>query len=313
MSLKTIFAEELLWKITDGKHEFQQGVTALLSGGMGSGKTTLLLHLLDYLYADGREVVFWRGREIDQWHHADHRVEFRIFHHVDDRIQFEADSEIKQYYELYPYKTIREIIRNADSEMVNVVYPPSADWRAEYSDQNLVTIYKEYKQARILAANELNTTRHAFWYSFIYEMLKLKSFASLFFDEFDDIAERYAKGYKYYMLNFLMNALRYFRQRKLSLYGATQVVTDIDSRILGKMMFYLYMAGSKVHRDSILDPKKVKFAELGHAFIEEKNTGTWAKFSFPDRGIITTLLVTLRGIQSTEDDDFEMVEVEGVM
>ncbi|WP_456478218.1 hypothetical protein [Geoglobus ahangari] len=310
MSLKTIFAEELIGKITDRKHLLQQGVTVLLSGGMGSGKTTLLLHLLDYLYADGREVIFWRGREIDQWHHADYRVEFRIFHHVDDRIEFECDSEIKQYYEFYPYKSIKEIIRNADREMVNVVYPPSLDWQAEYSDKNLVTIFKEYKQATVVASEDLFTTRHAFWYSFIYEMLKMRSFASLFFDEFDDIAERFAKGYKYYMISFLMNALRYFRQRKLSIYGATQVITDIDSRILGKMMFYIYMAGAKVHRESVLDQKKVKFAEPGHAFIEEKNTGNWAKFRFPSRGIITTLSVSLT--RYDEKGDFEELDFEEV-
>lgn len=304
MSLKTIFAEDLINKITDGKLALQQGATVLVSGGMGSGKTTLLLHLLDYLYADGKEVIFWRGREIDQWHHADSRVEFRIFHHIDDRLEFEAENEIKQYYELQPYRSIGEIFRYANREMVNVVYPPSADLKAEYSDKNLVTIFKEYKQATMVASDDIFTTRHAFWYSFIYEMLKMRSFASLFFDEFDDIAERFAKGFKYYMISFLMNALRYFRQKKLSLYAATQVVTDIDIRILGKIMFHIYMAGAKLHRDSVLDQKKVKFAEPGHAFIEEKNTGTWAKFSFPSRGIISTLLVTLRSYR----DEFEEIE-----
>jgi len=293
LSYKTLFAEELLNRITDDKFELHQGVTTLISGGMGSGKTTLLLHLLDYLFADGRELLFWRGREVDQWHHADERVEFRVFHYYKDRIRFEGEDEIKQYYELEPYRNVREIFEKASLDRVNVVYPPARDWKAEYSDDNLLTIYKEYKQSVYVMEEEFYTVRHGFWYSFIYEMLKLRDFSSLFFDEFDDIAERYAKGFKYHMITFLMNALRYFRQKRLSLYGATQVVTDIDSRILGKIMYFIYMAGAKVHRESVLDAKKVKFAELGHAFIEERNTGTFAKFTYPSRGIISPFMVSL--------------------
>ena len=308
MSLKVTFAEKLINEITDGKFELQQGVTVLISGGMGSGKTTLLLYLLDYLYADGREVVFWRGREIDQWHHADKRTQFRIFHHVNDRVKFD-DDYIKQYYEFEPYKTPREILEKADEDFVNVVYPPSLDWEAKYCDRNLVTIFREYKQADVIKSDTLMTVRHAFWYSFIYEILKDKRFCSLLFDEFDDIAERYCKGFKYYMVSFMMNSLRYFRQKRKSLYGATQVVTDIDSRILGKIMYHIYMAGAKLHRESVLDKNKVKFAEKGQAFIEDKNTGTWAKFEFPPRGIITPILVQL--IRSSEEEEVE--ELDGIV
>ena len=214
------------------------GVTVLVSGAKGSGKTTLLLRLAENLAR--KELVLWRGMFSCQW----------LFSTIPVNL-------------ILPCKTKIILIKKEGSERVS---PESiAEYVSYYSDTHEV-----YKHVREKALNVVYTLNIYDWIK-IFEFLIYRDdvqFVDVMFDEIEDLFPLNPAGEIWNLVEYGARLLKEFRKTYISLYAATQKVSDVDYRILNKINYFIYLRGAKTRKNSIVEQRIVNFLNPGVAIIE---------------------------------------------
>jgi len=214
------------------------GVTVLVSGAKGSGKTTLLLRLAENLAK--KDLVIWRGMFSCQW----------LFSLIPVNL-------------ILPCKTKVILIKKQGSERVS---PESvAEYVSYYSD-----IHEVYKHVRENALNVIYTLNIYDWIR-IFEFLIYRDdvrFVDIMFDEIEDLFPLNPAGEIWNLVEYGARLLKEFRKTYISLYAATQKISDVDYRILNKINYFIYLKGAKTKKNSIVDQRIVNFLKPGVAIIE---------------------------------------------
>ena len=293
------------------------GVTVLTYGSKGSGKTTLFLTLCQSVTCynkDGLlelETSIWRGGDEDYWTWLPYdRV--RVFIHRDDfdNVVFRRDDDLSEYDrkdlpEIVKYKTNKEVYEKLLRGGINVIYEPTT-----YS---LTDGIKKIIQRRGVTGDELfkNKTMDPiiWWFEFI-DWLRIKKsieHISVFIDEADQLLPVSPSGARWHLNLWFKDIMRALRKRNISLFMACHGYTDIDGRILPKIMYRLYMKGSTAPTNSLIFKTAPITLPQGKYYIERDAWG-WARFNkIQERARV---LVQLRPDEEDPDGNDDKDDVE---
>jgi len=255
----------------------EQGAgTAQAVGTMGSGKTTLLIRtvikimeakdwrgerlvsrvtnkedpsaenmqsILDRVRA---EKLFWRGQISCQWARIPEEVPKIVW--ISDSLDLEFTVDRGGFTEQKKrFSTVEELVDSADPQSVNVVYTENA--------------LKLIDLVRYLVFDKPYT-----------------SWASVFCDEWEDIAPLNMPSPYREHVNRLKNALKEARKRRVSFYGATQQRSEIDWQCLNKVMYWLFLKGAKPPGDSRVWQRAIDGLGMGEAFFTDRSLFERIKF-----------------------------------
>lgn len=231
---------DVLSQIIDKDYSYG-GVTTLITGAKGAGKTTLMLRLSENLVANGEKII-WRGMSSCQWFFSTIPVHLLlpskdVVIAVIDPDGGSTDMKPKEVAEKVSYiRTIGDIYRKLKKGYLNVLY--------------LLDIYE--------------------WLDLFDYLLKRRSvdWVSILFDELEDLFPLNPSGEIWKLVERGAQQIKEFRKNYISLYAATQKISDIDYRILSKINYYIYLRGAKVAKNSIVSQKRVNFLEPGQGIIE---------------------------------------------
>jgi hypothetical protein len=107
------------------------------------------------------------------------------------------------------------------------------------------------------------------WGEFLSRLPKRSSleWISIFFDEIEDIFPEFASKEYWQMCKQLADSLKYYGQTLTNLIAATQQHTSLNWMIRDKMMYRIYLRGSKVEAHSRLKQYAIDNLKVGEAYI----------------------------------------------
>lgn len=229
------------------------GTVALISGRPGSGKTSFMVGLIDTIFKNKSadkianvETVVWRGDPFCQWLRIPRRIPLKVWFRADMRPTFYQDGKVATAsYEVF--QSPDDFYSRAKASEVNVVYLPSyIAWHKFIKH----TVY----------------SLHGRW-------------VSVFLDECEDLTEALAPYPKSRHVIELVEPIREARKQHVSLYLASQQLSDIDYRIRGKAMINVYLPGALLPRKSSerVYQQAIDALTLGQFYV---SMGLYRKHSF---------------------------------
>jgi hypothetical protein len=253
-----------LWpKLLDRRSDLG-GVCMLATGRMGSGKTSLLLHIARRLLEHKLELkakpeplayseklildekLLWRGDTPAEWRKLPDRFERVVFVREGLDLKFYRNSELIDQ-PIVRFSTFEELVSKANPLALNVVY-----LRDAWDFMDLTT--------------------------YVVNMPALR-WTSLFYDEVEDIAAAYESGEKWHRVKMFSDAVKRSRKRRVSIYMATQGKSDIDHRVLRKIMYWAILPGARRVKDSRIWQRAIDKLKLGEYWLG--TMGSFSKLAFP--------------------------------
>jgi len=279
------------------------GIVVGIFGAKGSGKTTLLIQITQKLsYINpitkkiAKEIVLWRGRDIDYWNWLDTNKVLLHFHDLDEPT-FTNDLmiEIHKLPQILRYNSNADLMKHIDPTRLNVIYEPQ-HYALSAELKNIITKRGFLKEG---VFERIGIDPVIFWFDFCNYLLLNKSFEfiSIIFDEADDIFPEQPGGIRWHLQLWFKDVLRDFRKRNISLFFTAHSHQDIDFRIKSKIMTRIWMRGALPTAGSLVRRQAPLWLKPGQAFIERDGFG---KFVFDKIDPKPRVMIKFRKIDPVE-------------
>ena len=239
MTEDTVMKFDVLKQIIEKDYAYG-GTNVLITGSKGAGKTTLMLRLAEKL--EENEKVIWRGMFSCQWFFSTIPVHLIL---PTKNVTVTVIDPAGSYNDLPPEDVV---------EKVSYVNSPE-------------DIYKKLRKGYLNTVYLLDIYE---WLDVFDVLLHRKNvdWISILFDEIEDLFPLNPSGEVWRLVEKGAQQIKEFRKNNISLYAATQKISDVDYRILNKINYFVYLRGAKVAKNSIVSQKRVNFLRHGQGIIE---------------------------------------------
>lgn len=275
-----VMGRKLWTKLFERKPKFG-GITCSFYGVPGSGKTSLMLQICRQIAKENpAETIFWR---------EPHGVPMQILN-LGVPVRFFSDSETRiQIHELIPTGSV-----------------PSED----YTVRRFRHIGELLQQVEP-GINVVYFHDRKGWLRLIQRMKSNLSWQSFFLDECEDLFSSRVGGNDWYVNEEFCAEIKEVRKARVSMYLNSQTDWDIDPRIKSKLMFEVYLYGSKKNKDSPLYRGVLQDIELGEGWITYAHS-LFGKIRFdPVEPKDKQYIAVPNGGNPTEYDDMGVLDTPG--
>ena len=261
------YGEELLAEFISPRRSFGAHIGRAF-GPIGTGKTALLLLLTRAFLLKGWTVI-WRGRPYFELYRMSRkwRKLVRIWVPEGSEIKFVVEPHRKKVeveYNTYidEYDLLMQI-RESGRGKVHWVWPSPVPEIPTWLEET-----GRAEEANTEAVFWYNVTRYARTYL-------AKTGTAMFFDEAKELWPMSAPNPDWHINRRQSSVLADFRKAEIAAVIASHNYTDIDANVRGICDFTFWMGGARVpkHYDGLVDPKVVRHAPAGTAFIEYRKFG----------------------------------------
>jgi len=232
---------EKLWNMLFERNTDFGGWFSEITGLMGRGKTSLMLQMADKIiteYPD--ELIFWREAPLSPLQAAKLGDNFELF------------AERKQPMGVYELGKTRPI--------------PTDKYKIRYFKGCMELI----KMARPGQLNVVYFQKPTTWIDLMFRLRMNTQFQTLLLDEMEDVTPgrcRREDG-TYWSNDKFANHLKEIRKCRINIIYNTQSKTDIDWRIRSKVMFHIYLAGSRGDDESPIYRSMIQSLVPGEALLD---------------------------------------------
>lgn len=238
----------LMREIITARNRDSGAPSVIITGRVGAGKTSLLSFIAQRLLEKKKEDedrpqderLFWRGQESCQFLRLGVPIKLFIPEFTEVTFIGENGFDMNRNY----FSTFQELYEEADPESINVIYT---------SFEELVDFMEWIQKTKF-------------------------TWNSILVDEVEDLCPRNSEE-RWNDIKRVSDILKEARKFRLSFYSTTQASSDVDWRVLHKLMGEIYLQGARVPGRSPVEGGAVHGLDKGEGFATVG--GNFEKFSFP--------------------------------